>query len=113
MDIFFYMFASAMLAGILVELEQIRRNVQRDPGELDQRRRREQPQRRPRPLALPTAVGAANRRAHAAGCQPGRPNTNRRRSRHPVACRTSCQIARYSWVATRSGLYVPMFFVSP
>jgi hypothetical protein len=30
MDIFFYMFASAMLAGILVELEQIRRNVQRD-----------------------------------------------------------------------------------
>ena len=30
MDIFFYMFASAMLAGIVVELEQIRRNVQRD-----------------------------------------------------------------------------------
>jgi hypothetical protein len=30
MDIFFYMFASAMLSGILVELEQIRRNVQRD-----------------------------------------------------------------------------------
>ena len=30
MDIFFYMLASAMLAGILVELEQIRRNVQRD-----------------------------------------------------------------------------------
>lgn len=30
MDIFFYMFASAMLAGILAELEQIRRNVQRD-----------------------------------------------------------------------------------
>jgi hypothetical protein len=27
MDIFFYMFASAMLAGILVELEQIRRSV--------------------------------------------------------------------------------------
>jgi hypothetical protein len=30
MDIFFYMFASAMLAGIVVELEQIRRSVQRD-----------------------------------------------------------------------------------
>jgi hypothetical protein len=30
MDIFFYMFASAMLAGILVELEQIRRGVQRE-----------------------------------------------------------------------------------
>jgi len=30
MDIFFYMFASAMLAGILAELEQIRRNVQRN-----------------------------------------------------------------------------------
>jgi hypothetical protein len=30
MDIFFYMFASAMLSGILVELEGIRRSVQRD-----------------------------------------------------------------------------------
>lgn len=30
METFFYMFASAMLAGILVELEQIRRNVQRN-----------------------------------------------------------------------------------
>jgi hypothetical protein len=30
MEIFFYMFASAMLAGILAELEQIRRNVQRN-----------------------------------------------------------------------------------
>ena len=27
MDVFFYMFASAMLGGILVELEQIRRNM--------------------------------------------------------------------------------------
>ena len=30
METFFFMFASAMLAGILVELEQIRRNVQRN-----------------------------------------------------------------------------------
>jgi hypothetical protein len=29
MQVFFYMFASAMLAGILVELEQIRRNLMR------------------------------------------------------------------------------------
>jgi hypothetical protein len=33
MNVFFYMFASAMLAGILVELEQIRRNLMKQQPE--------------------------------------------------------------------------------
>lgn len=47
------------------------------------------------------------------GCQPGPRKTRPARSRQPVAAFRSLAMAAYSWVATRRGLYVAMFLVSP
>ena len=58
----------------------------------------------------PEAVAEA---AVDAGCQPGPRKTRPARSRQLPAARRSLAMAAYSWVATRSGLYVAMFLVSP
>lgn len=48
-----------------------------------------------------------------AGCQPGPRKIRPARSRQLPAAFRSLAMAAYSWVATRSGLYVEMFLVSP
>jgi hypothetical protein len=54
------------------------------------------PTSRGRRVNLDPVAGREEPELHAAGCQPGRPKTNRTRSRQRAAARTSCQIARYS-----------------